>query len=210
MLTGVQVVLLILGAALLLTTLPPVTARLLGNPSPGAARLVRILRTAAGVAGAALIVLALASYSQSRARPAGAAASAADAAAAGAAGGNVASPATPRTPTVDLMEAASSAIEECVVATPPVVPDAAGASLKQMMAAHSAFKAYDAATLKYVNCVDAVVDRLSRQSAGTATALDLRNLRAFGTSAHNAAIDQEQGLVDQFNQQVRIFKAKHP
>jgi hypothetical protein len=35
-------------------------------------------------------------------------------------------------------------------------------------------------------------------------------LQLFGVHAHNTAIDQEQGYVDQFNVQLRAYKAKHP
>ena len=72
------------------------------------------------------------------------------------------------------------------------MPDGARASREQMLEATNAFKAYDAATVAYTHCVDAAVDQLSGQYAGVASAADIQNLKVFGTSAHNTAVDQEQ------------------
>jgi hypothetical protein len=89
------------------------------------------------------------------------------------------------------------------------MPDGARASREQMVEATSAFKAYDTATVAYTHCVDAAVERLAGQYAGVASAADIQNLKAFGISAHNTAVDQEQALADRLNEQVRIYKGKH-
>jgi hypothetical protein len=105
--------------------------------------------------------------------------------------------------------AAAAAIEDCNAPSPPTVPDAAKASRAEMVAAHTAFQAYDAATKTFTGCVDAAVDRITRQFA-RAGADELNTVKVLGLGAHNQAIDQEQALADQFNTQVRAFKAKHP
>ena len=201
MLSGLRVALLVLGTLLLIATLPPVISRILGNRVPALA--ARVLRVVLGVAGATLIVWILATYSGSATRPERGAA------------GPQAAPASPAAATapsepVDLVAKASEALDDCAVAAVPAVPDGAKASLSQMTAAQSAFKAYDAATLKYVNCVDSAVDRLAAQFAGVASAAELARLKTFGVSAHNSAIDREQATADQFNAQVRAYKARHP
>jgi hypothetical protein len=61
----------------------------------------------------------------------------------------------------------------------------------------------------YAHCVDAAVERLAGQYAGVASAADIQNLKAFGISAHNTAVDQEQALADRLNEQLRIYKGKH-
>ena len=35
-------------------------------------------------------------------------------------------------------------------------------------------------------------------------------LKTLHNGAHNTAVDQEQAVADQLNEQVRVFKAKHP
>jgi hypothetical protein len=111
--------------------------------------------------------------------------------------------------TVDLTQSINAAILACPPTTEPAMPDGARASREQMVEATSAFKAYDTATVAYTHCVDAAVERLAGQYAGVASAADIQNLKAFGISAHNTAVDQEQALADRLNEQLRIYKGKH-
>jgi len=184
-----RVALLAAGVVLLLAAL------LAGRLLPGAlpARLRLVLRAGLGVGGLALLAWVLPSYLAKTAPPAPAVAVAAE-------------PAAP----VDLMHSASAELSACAVPAPPAVPDAAHATLAQMTEARAAFQAYDAATNAYAKCVDAAVERVVAQQGGGASAADLERLRTFATSAHNVAIAQEQAVADQFNTQVRAYKAKHP
>ena len=118
-------------------------------------------------------------------------------------------PASPPAPSVDLVQLATSALQECPESTAPTIPDGTKASPAQMSAAHAAFQAYDTATNNYTKCIDAAVDRIAAQYKDRASPGDLQSLEAFGTKAHNTAIDQEQAVADQFNTQVRAFKARH-
>jgi hypothetical protein len=109
----------------------------------------------------------------------------------------------------NLIGAASDELAACPVSTAPAVPDGATASLAQMTAARAAFEAYDAATNAYVKCVDSTVARISARSRNAAPTSELQSLDTFGRTAHNTAIDQEQAVADQFNREVRAYKAKH-
>lgn len=113
-------------------------------------------------------------------------------------------------PTVDLIGAANDELAGCPLSTAPAIPDGATASLAQMQAARAAFQGYDAATNAYTKCVDSAVDRVAKRYKGAVTDADLQSLDTFGRSAHNTAVDQEQAVADQFNREVRTFKAKHP
>ena len=148
---------------------------------------------AAAVAGAVLLGWGLLSSLRSRApsQPAPAVAS------------------TPAPSPVDLVDAASTALQTCPRATAPAVPDGNTASGAEMAAATAAFKSYDTATNSYVQCVDATIERIAREHPD-ASHDDLQSLKEFGTVAHNTAIDQETALADQLNAQVRSYKAKRP
>jgi hypothetical protein len=111
---------------------------------------------------------------------------------------------------IDAVALASSQLAACPLATAPKVPDGATASLEQMNAARTAFQSYDAATNTYVKCVDSAVERLAGELRGGASPAELQRLEAFGSSAHNTAIDQEQAIADRLNGQIRAFKARHP
>ena len=117
---------------------------------------------------------------------------------------------TPAPSPLDLVEVAGAALQACPRATAPAVPDGGTASREEMTAATSAFKSFDTATNSYVQCVDATVARIANQYAGVASHDDLHSLSEFGTVAHNTAIDQEKAVVDQFNAQIRTYKAQHP
>jgi hypothetical protein len=111
---------------------------------------------------------------------------------------------------VDLVDAASAALQDCARAVQPSIPDGERATAAEMAAARAAFQEYDKATNAYVHCVDAAIDRISAQYAAVASPAELKTLTAFGVGAHDTAIDQEQAVADQFNGQIRAYRAKHP
>jgi len=158
------------------------------------------LRGVLGIAGLALLAWGALPY-LSRPQPA-LAASAPQPAAAPAAQTPASLPGAPG-------RAAAAAIEDCNAPSPPTVPDGSKASRAEMVAAHTTFQNYDAATKTYTVCVDAVVDNVTRQFP-QAAAQDLQTVKVLGLGAHNQVIDQEQALADQFNAQVKAFKARHP
>jgi hypothetical protein len=120
---------------------------------------------------------------------------------------------TPLPPTASLPgepgQAAAAALQDCNRPEPPSIPDASKASKAEMLTARSAFQAYDAATNVYTRCVDAAIEAVIKQFPGASPA-DLQTVHILGTGAHNTAVDQEQATADQFNTQVRAYKAKHP
>jgi hypothetical protein len=186
-----SIVVLIAGIILLLLALLADALKLLGrDTSPSTRGAVRVVL---GIAGA--VLLGWAALSLGARPPPPSAPSAA---------------ATSAVPATDLVQSASALIAKCPLPVAPQVPDAATASLAQMQAAAQAFKAYDAGTVAYTQCVDAAVDQLHHQSAATASAAELKQLEDFGTAAHNTVIDQEQSLADKLNTQVRLYKSQHP
>lgn len=183
---------LILGAILLL-------AALLGGAlfKSSAAKPVRLIL---GVAGAALLVYAGLPY-LTRSQPAAALVPAPLAAPAAAA----AASALPGDP----QRAVIVALEGCNAPSAPSVPDAAKATRAEMIAAHTAFQQYDAATNAYTRCVDAASDKVLKEFPQASEA-ELQAVKVLSVGAHNTVIDQEQALADQFNVQIKAFRAKHP
>jgi hypothetical protein len=150
----------------------------------------RFARTASAVGGVVLMVWALASYLSAATQHA---------------------PPAPRASLSahELVRAASTALEACSLPDVPAVPNGSTVSLEEMEATTTAFKAYDAATRAYTQCVDSAVDRIARQSAALASEQDLQALNTFGARAHNIALEKEQANVDQFNEQLRDYKTRH-
>jgi|HubBroStandDraft_1064217.scaffolds.fasta_scaffold146561_2 hypothetical protein len=105
---------------------------------------------------------------------------------------------------------ADVAFNDCVLPPQPTdLPDGATASMPQMQQAHAAVAAYNEATNTYLKCVDAAVGRVAQQDQGAASSGSLRMVDSMGVTLHNAAVDKDRALANRFNQQIRIFKAKH-
>jgi hypothetical protein len=220
-LTELRIPLLLLGVLLLLGSL--LAGKVLGIAARGSA--TTVLRVVVGLAGAILIGwLApplLQSY-QASPTPAAVSAPAAPAAppavtpgdlnpAGGSAATNTPAPATGAGPTpTEIVQDASTALNDCPTPSAPQLPDGSKATLAQMNEARQTFQAYDAATNTYTRCVDDVVERVAKQHGTSTAAASLNSLRAFGVRAHNAAIDAEQSVAEQLNAQVRAYNAKHP
>lgn len=186
-----RIAVLILGAALCLAAiLSGMILRAAVRTRPGA-----VARVAVAGGGIALMLWALVSYLAAHTQ---------------AAASTVARAPPVTVSARDLVGTAATALEACPVPTAPPVPDSAHVSLNDMKAARAAFEAYDAATNAYTQCVDTTIARTTKQFAGVASESDLQALSLFGARAHNAAIDQEKAVVDQFNVQVRAYTAKHP
>jgi hypothetical protein len=189
MLSQSEISLMLVGAALIVAAIA--SGWLPGNTV--GSTVGRVCRALAGVAGAALIAWGLVSHVGPG----------------GLLHGARAAPVHRGPSAAELVRDASAAVAACPAATAPTVPDGATASFQEMQAADAAFRAYDAATNSYSRCVDAAVAKVAKQFAGVAEAPDLAALNLFGTRAHNVAIDQEEAVVSQFNDQLHIYKARH-
>ena len=190
--SDVRIAVLLVGVILLVAAL--LSGRFFGNAIRTAVG--KFSRAAIAVAGAVPIVWVLITYLGSHTRPGSEPA--------------VARPPPVTAPPVNLLGIASSALQACPVSTAPAVPDGATASAEQMAAAHGAFQVYDAATNSYAKCVDSAIARITKQFAAVASGSELQSLNTLGVRAHNTAIEQEQALADKFNEQIRLYKARHP
>jgi hypothetical protein len=79
---------------------------------------------------------------------------------------------------------------------PSKIPDGNTASQQEMLTAMETIKQYNNDVQTYLKCLD-FETRQNQLSPGDQTSL------------HNAAVDQLTHVADQFNEQVKTFKAKH-
>lgn len=90
-----------------------------------------------------------------------------------------------------------SAFADCTLPPPPSkIPNGATASEQEMIAAMNTLKEYNGDVTVYLKCLDYEV----KQNRLAASVRDAKN---------NSAVTQLQAIADKFNQQVRVFKAKH-
>jgi hypothetical protein len=85
---------------------------------------------------------------------------------------------------------------------PAAIPDGKSASEQEMVAAMTAFKAYNEEVTAFGQCLD---QETKSKSAGTAQLMQLKTMQ---TKKLNAAMDELQAKAKQFNEQVRIFKGR--
>jgi len=96
-----------------------------------------------------------------------------------------------------LLAAASSRADECVLPpAPSKIPDGTQASQQEMLSAMQTLKQYDGDVNVYLKCLDFE----ERQKRLPPTDVEAR---------HNAAVAQLEKVAAKFNDQVRVFKAKH-
>jgi len=92
------------------------------------------------------------------------------------------------------------------------LPDGNSATLDEMVSAQKAIKEYNKAIESYVSCIklehDSAASKVGEKpSPEQKKALD--DMERVEVQKHNAAIDQLQSVAARFNEQVRLFKAKH-
>lgn len=85
---------------------------------------------------------------------------------------------------------------------PASIPDGKTASEAEMVSAMNAFKTYDAEVKAFGACLD---DETKQKAAGTAQLMQLKTMQS---KKLNAAVEELQSKAKEFNEQVRVFKAR--
>ena len=91
---------------------------------------------------------------------------------------------------------------------PSHLPDGNTATLKEMLAGQKAVQSYNEQMMAYLSCIKLERDNAVAQSAGKLSKKQMQAVEAIEIQKHNAAVDQLHTVADQFNAQVKIFKAK--
>jgi hypothetical protein len=85
---------------------------------------------------------------------------------------------------------------------PATIPDGKTATEEEMVAAMTAFKAYNEEVSAFGKCLE---QETKDKAAGTAQLMQLKTMQ---TKKLNTAVDELQAKAKLFNEQVRIFKAR--
>jgi broad-specificity NMP kinase len=100
---------------------------------------------------------------------------------------------------------ATSAQADCAFPkAPATIPDGKTATAEQMQAAAAEFKAYNDAVEAYGACLE---EETKSKSSGMADG-QVRQLKSIQIKKYNSAVDELKAKVAQFNEQVRVFKAR--
>lgn len=101
---------------------------------------------------------------------------------------------------------------DCQAPDMPQLPDGATASMEAMLAGQKAVKAFQAANLEYMDCLEAGMSRA--ESALDAASGDAKEAAQAAYQAaldsYNAAVSAEEEVAGQFNTEIREYKAANP
>lgn len=103
--------------------------------------------------------------------------------------------------------AAGAAQAACIYPrAPDRIPDGRTASYDEMLAAQKAVKQFNDDINSFNACLD--MEMTAYEKSGLYDENRLTELRLMQAKKNNAAVDEVQALADQFNEQLRIFKAR--
>ena len=91
---------------------------------------------------------------------------------------------------------------------PSNLPDGNTATLKEMLAGMQQVSVYNKAMTAYLSCIKLERDSRVASAGATLTKKQKDELEAIEVQKNNAAVDQLHSVADQFNAQVKIFKAR--
>lgn len=103
--------------------------------------------------------------------------------------------------------AAGSAQAACIYPRAPErIPDGRTADYDEMLAAQKAVKQFNDDINAFNACLD--MEMTAYEKSGLYDENRLAELRLMQAKKNNAAVDEVQSVADQFNEQLRIFKAR--
>ena len=98
---------------------------------------------------------------------------------------------------------AQFALSDCLYPKMKVdIPNGSTATMEEMVAAQTNFKAYNADMNAYLDCLDDELSKISQDLEGYA------DIKSLSDAKYNAAVDQLQEAADEWNEAVRSYKAQ--
>ena len=106
----------------------------------------------------------------------------------------------------------SVAAGDCTDPDVPTIPDGASSSMEQMITAQKSVKAFQAANIEYMECVEVNLSAAGaslKQSTGDDKAAAQATFDEL-EAAYNAAVSAEEEAAGQFNAAIREYKDANP
>ena len=103
---------------------------------------------------------------------------------------------------------------DCEAPANPELPDGASSNMEQMLAGQKAVKAFQAANLEYMACLEkdfnAAEAVVNSEDASDDEKPAAQETYQKGVDAYNAAVSKEEEVAGQFNTEIREYKAANP
>jgi hypothetical protein len=93
---------------------------------------------------------------------------------------------------------------------PAKIPDGNAAALEEMVAAKKSVEAYNKEMDAYLACIKLEQDDTVAKGGTSLTEDQKKQVAAMYAQKNDAAVDELQGIAARLNEQIRVYKAKHP
>ena len=101
--------------------------------------------------------------------------------------------------------------EDCVAPDAPAgLPDGATASMEEMLEGQKTVKAFQAANLDYMKCLEPQIEAATPAATADDASDEAKDALKALEESYNAAVSQEEELAGQFNTEIREYKAANP
>lgn len=97
---------------------------------------------------------------------------------------------------------------DCNAPEAPTMPDGASATYEDMIAGQKAVKAFQAANLEYMKCLEP--DIATAEAAVQAGEEGAAEAYQAAQETYNAAVSAEEAVAGEFNTEIREYKAANP
>ena len=116
-----------------------------------------------------------------------------------------------RTALLGLALTSSVAIaDDCVKPDAPSIPDGASSTMEQMLAGQKAVKAFQAANLEYMGCLEPMVSAAQAKVQDGEGSEEAVAAYKKLEETYNAAVSMEEEVAGEFNAQIKAYKAANP
>ena len=108
------------------------------------------------------------------------------------------------------LTSAFASAEDCVKPDAPSIPDGASATMEQMLAGQKAVKAFQAANLEYMGCLEPMITAAQAKLQDGEGSEEAMAAYKKLEETYNAAVSMEEEVAGAFNTQIKAYKAAHP
>jgi hypothetical protein len=106
---------------------------------------------------------------------------------------------------------AAPAFADCSYPKAPAkIPDGNVAALEEMVAAKNAVQGYNKEMDAYLACIKLEQDDTVAKQGTALTEDQKKQINAMYAQKNDAAVDELQAVAARLNEQIRVYKAKHP
>jgi hypothetical protein len=102
---------------------------------------------------------------------------------------------------------------DCAAPDTPILPDGGSSSMEQMLEGQKAVKAFQAANLEYMGCLEKDFTAAEAVVNGDGSEEQKATAKARyeeSVDAYNAAVSKEEDVAGQFNTEIREYKEANP